>query len=114
MSPLSSWGNKPGGRVRKTRSRLRTGKAMTWRGWTHDRGYVDMPGTPLYPFGYGLSYSKFEYSNLRIDPAEIHPAGSARVSVDVKNIGDRTGVETVELYLHEAFTPVATPVKQLR
>src|SRR5437016_1825699 len=84
------------------------------RGWTHDRGYVDMPGTPLYPFGYGLSYSKFEYSNLRIDPAEIHPAGSARVSVDVKNIGDRTGVETVELYLHEAFTPVATPVKQLR
>ena len=84
------------------------------RGWTHDRGYVDMPGTPLYPFGYGLSYSKFEYSNLRIDPAEIHPAGSARVSVDVKNIGGRAGVETAQLYLHETFGPVSTPVKQLR
>ena len=84
------------------------------RGWTHDRGYVDMPGTPLYPFGYGLSYSKFEYSNLRIDPAEIHPAGSARVSVDVKNMGGRAGVETAQLYLHETFGPVSTPVKQLR
>ena len=84
------------------------------RGWTHDRGYVDIPGTPLYPFGYGLSYSKFKYSNLRIDPAEIHPAGSARVSVDVKNMGGRAGVETAQLYLHETFGPVSTPVKQLR
>jgi beta-glucosidase len=77
-------------------------------------GYADMPATPLYPFGFGLRYSKFDDSNLRIDPPEIHAAGNVRVSVDVKNAGDRPGVETVQLYLHEAFTPVATPVKQLR
>ena len=84
------------------------------RGWSHDRGYVDMPGTPLYPFGYGLSYTKFDYSSLRIDPAEIHTAGGARVSVEVKNTGQREGEEIVQLYLHEAFAPVSTPVKQLR
>ena len=77
------------------------------------RGYADMPATPLYPFGYGLSYTKFEYTNLRIDPAEIRPAGNARVSVDVKNTGDRAGEEIVQLYLHEAFAPVSTAVKQL-
>jgi beta-glucosidase len=77
-------------------------------------GYVDMPATPLYPFGYGLSYTRFEYSNLRVEPAEIHPGGEARVTVDVKNAGDRPGVETVQLYIHEKYAPVSTPVKQLR
>ena len=87
-----------------------------WMGesWTRSRGYADMPATPLYPFGYGLSYTHFEYSNLRVDPPEIHPGGEARVTVDVKNTGDRAGVETVQLYLHEKYAPVSTPVKQLR
>ena len=82
-------------------------------GWTHLKGYVDMPGTPLYPFGYGLSYTKYEYSNLRIDPPMIHPGGRVQVSLDVKNTGDRPGVETVQLYTHEKYAPVSTPVKQL-
>jgi beta-glucosidase len=81
--------------------------------WRRNKGYADMPGTPLYPFGHGLSYTQYEYSNLRIEPAEIHPAGEARVSVDVKNVGGRAGVETVQLYTHEKFAPVSTPVKQL-
>jgi beta-glucosidase len=84
--------------------------------WMHDlkRGYVDMPATPLYPFGYGMSYTQYEYSNLRIDPPQIHPEGTARVSVEVKNTGDRSGTETVQLYIHETASPVATPIKQLR
>lgn len=77
------------------------------------RGYVDMPATPLYPFGHGLSYTQYEYSNLRISPDAIHPGGEARVSVDVKNTGGRAGVETVQLYTHEKYAPVSTPVKQL-
>jgi beta-glucosidase len=76
-------------------------------------GYVDMPATPLYPFGYGLSYSNFAYSNLRVEPAEIHAGAEARVTLDVKNTGDVAGVETVQLYTHEEYAPVSTPVEQL-
>jgi beta-glucosidase len=83
-------------------------------GWTHIDGYVDMPGTPLYPFGYGLGYTSFKYSNLRIDPSEVHGDGSAQVNVDVQNLGKRAGVETVQLYLHKQFAPVSLPVEQLR
>ena len=78
------------------------------------RGYADMPSTPLYPFGYGLSYTDFAYSNLRVEPAEIHLGGEARVTLDVKNTGSRAGVETVQLYIHEQYAPVSTPIKQLR
>jgi beta-glucosidase len=83
---------------------------ITWR----KASYVDIPATPLYPFGYGLSYTNFEYSNLRITPVEIHMGGNARVTLDVKNIGNLAGVETVQLYVHETYAPVSTPIKQLR
>jgi beta-glucosidase len=82
--------------------------------WMDRGGYVDMPATPLYPFGYGLSYTSYEYGNLRIEPAVIHPGGNSRVSVDVKNIGERAGVETVQLYVRETYAPVSLPVRQLR
>jgi beta-glucosidase len=83
-------------------------------GWTHTDGYVDMPGTPLYSFGYGLSYTSFQYSSLRLDASEIHSDGNARVSVDVQNVGKRAGIDTVQLYLHKRFAPVSLPVEQLR
>jgi len=78
------------------------------------RGYVDMPGTPLYEFGYGLSYTTFEYSNLQIFPKEVGVAGDVEVSVDIKNTGNREGTEVVQLYLNDAISSVTTPVKQLR
>jgi beta-glucosidase len=84
------------------------------KGWSHDGGYVDMPGTPLYAFGYGLSYTEFSYSNLRVDPGEISAGGAAKVMVDVQNVGQRAGTETVQMYLHEKYAPVSIPVRQLR
>jgi beta-glucosidase len=69
---------------------------------------------PLYPFGYGLSYTRFKFSSLQITPAKQHSAGKITFSVDVKNIGKRKGDEVVQLYLHEKVTPVITPVRWLR
>jgi beta-glucosidase len=84
--------------------------------WTTSRkeSYVDIPAAPLYPFGYGLSYTNFEYSNLRVEPTVIRAGGKAHVTLDVRNTGDRAGVETVQLYVHEEYAPVSTPVRQLR
>ncbi len=84
--------------------------------WMASRGksYVDLPATALYPFGYGLSYTTFEDSNLHVEPEVIHRGGTARITLDVTNTGPRAGVETVQLYIHEQYAPVSTPVKQLR
>ena len=77
-------------------------------------GYINMSGEPLYEFGYGLSYTDFEYSNIRLSAKEIYDAGEVRVSVDVKNTGSRRGEEVVQLYLNDVISSVSTPVKQLR
>jgi len=78
------------------------------------RGYVDMSGKPLYEFGYGLSYTKFEYNNLQITPQKTGPAGTRYVSVDVQNVGDRKGDEVVQLYINDVISSVSTPVKELQ
>jgi beta-glucosidase len=83
------------------------------KGWSKNSGYVDMPSSPLYPFGYGLSYTRFSYRNLVVDTPRIHPGADARVHVEVKNVGDRSGTETAQLYTHERFAPVSTAIKQL-
>jgi beta-glucosidase len=77
-------------------------------------GYVDRELTPLYEFGYGLSYTTFEYRNLQITPAEIEPAGTVRISIDVQNTGDRTGSEVVQLYINDVLSSLTTPVKELK
>jgi beta-glucosidase len=84
------------------------------RGWSHDGGYVDMPGTPLYPFGYGLSYTSFQYKNLHVDPAQLNSSGTVKVTVDVQNTGKLAGTEVVQMYLHERYAPVSLPFEQLR
>jgi len=77
--------------------------------------YVDLRGTQyLFPFGYGLSYTEFEYSNLRITPEKIDPNGKVKIEVDVKNIGKYRGDEIVQLYIRDVFATVARPLKELK
>jgi len=75
--------------------------------------YVDMSASPLFPFGFGLSYTSFEYSNLQITPEVIGPEGEVYVSADVKNIGKREGSEVVQLYFDDVISSMSTPVKEL-
>lgn len=76
--------------------------------------YVELPGTPLYEFGYGLSYTQFDYSNLRVEPAIIAPDGVVTVSVDVRNSGRRAGSEVVQLYLNDVLASISRPLEELR
>lgn len=76
--------------------------------------YVDMSGTPLYPFGYGLSYTKFEYGNLRITPQQTGVAGKIGIAVDITNAGGREGQETVQLYVRDIVSSVTRPVQALK
>jgi beta-glucosidase len=78
------------------------------------RTYLYYQGTPLYPFGHGLSYTTFGYSDLHVEPAAMGPADNAVVSVRVENTGRRAGDEVVQLYVHDAFASVPRPQKELR
>ncbi len=82
------------------------------KGW--GKPYADMSPQPLYDFGYGLSYTDFEYGNLRIDQPRIGAGGSVTITVDVKNSGRRRGEEVAQLYIRDVLGSVTTPVKQLR
>ena len=76
--------------------------------------YVDMAPTPLYPFGHGLSYTTFQYSDLRITPGQIGPDETVRIHVMVTNTGTRAGADVVQLYLNDPISTVSTSVKELR
>ena len=78
-----------------------------------NRTYRYFEGKPLYPFGYGLSYSKFEYSNLKVSANELKAGDPLSVDVDVKNANGPTGDEVVQLYLGFPKTPGA-PLRALR
>lgn len=75
--------------------------------------YVDMPHTPRYYFGHGLSYTKFEYSNLQLSKDCIMPTESIRIQCDVENTGEYKGDEVVQLYLKDIHASMARPVKEL-
>lgn len=76
--------------------------------------YLDVAWTPLFPFGYGLSYTKFRLSDLRISASRIEPNGRLIVSVQIENIGSRIGDEVVQLYLRDVAASVTRPVKELK
>jgi beta-glucosidase len=71
-------------------------------------------GKPLFPFGHGLSYTRFNYSDLRVSPEQIPVTGQVMVRVDVENTGKRAGDEVVQLYVHEVECSVKRPGKELR
>ncbi len=70
--------------------------------------------TPLYPFGYGLSYTTYKYSDLRLSAATVSPDDSLKATVTITNTGDRDGVEIAQMYLRDCVSSVARPVKELK
>jgi len=78
------------------------------------RGYLFSTTEPLFPFGFGLSYTKFKYSDLRIEKPQIKPDESVEVSVQVANTGSRAGDEVVQMYIRDEVSSVTRPLKELK
>lgn len=95
---------------------FRTGRPVTEAnaGEKYISKYLDGPNEPLYPFGYGLSYTRFEYGDLKLDRNEMGAHEKLRASVTVTNAGDRTGEETVQLYINDVCGSIVRPVKELK
>jgi beta-glucosidase len=75
--------------------------------------YLDVPNTPQYPFGYGLSYTSFSLSNLSLSRSSIPAGGSVKVSADITNTGSTRGDDVAQLYIHESDTSILQPVRRL-
>jgi beta-glucosidase len=78
------------------------------------RRYWDEASTPLFPFGYGLSYGRFDYANITVDQAVITTNGTVTVSVDVTNTARREADEVVQLYIHQRYGSASRPVRELK
>ena len=76
--------------------------------------YLDIPNAPLYPFGYGLSYTTFAISDVVLDQNEMDKNGRIAAKVTVKNTGDAAGCEVVQLYIRDDYSDVVRPVKELK
>ena len=95
---------------------LNTGRPLAPGKWfsKYVNNYIDVEEGPAYPFGFGLSYTTFEYSKMVVEREKIKMGDSLRVSVDVSNTGERTGHEVVQLYVHDVYASIARPVKELK
>ncbi len=89
-----------------------THQPETSRGFTSR--YWDQPSAPLYPFGYGLSYTKCAISNLRLKESAVKLGGAVDVAVDVENTGTRPGTEVVQVYIHQMAGSASRPVRELK
>lgn len=76
--------------------------------------YIDEPNSPLYPFGFGLSYTSFEYDNFELDNTELKDSGSVKATVTVHNTGEREGTEIVQFYINDPVASISRPVKELK
>ncbi len=95
-------------------NQLNTGRPQQTPGTMWTSGYLDSPATPEYPFGYGLSYTKFAYSNVTLNKQLLKFGETLEVSVTVTNTGDMDGEEVVQLYIHDVAADIARPVKELK
>jgi beta-glucosidase len=77
------------------------------------RTYRYFEGEPLYPFGFGLSYTKFAYTNVKLSAKELKAGESLSLSIDVQNIGERAGDEVVQLYIKDSAASVPVPIRSL-
>jgi len=77
-------------------------------------GYLDSSKDPLYPFGYGLTYTTFKYSNLKAESSPVAQDGTVHVSAEIENTGKRAGTEVVQLYVHDRVAPTSRPVRELK
>jgi len=80
---------------------------------SRNRSYLFDGREPIFPFGYGLSYTQFRFENVRVEPKNIRAGGSAKVSVDITNAGSRAGDEVAQLYIHQRVASITRPVMQL-
>lgn len=106
----------PSGRLPITFPRNEGQLPLTYNHFPTGRGddYVDGTGQPLFPFGYGLSYTRFAYSDLRLSRSTFNAQDSVVISFQLKNVGDVAGEEVVQLYTHDELASVARPVKELK
>ena len=81
---------------------------------SRNRSYLFDGREPIFPFGYGLSYTQFRFENVRVEPKQIRTGGSAKISVDITNAGSRSGDEVAQLYIHQRVASITRPVMQLR
>lgn len=80
----------------------------------HQGKYQDIPSTPLYDFGYGLSYTSFQYGDLKASALKVKPDGKITVDIPVTNTGDRDGLETVHWFINDPVSTISRPVKELK
>lgn len=84
------------------------------RFFSYQSNYLDVRNDPLYPFGYGLSYTTYQYGELKLDSKTMRPDGQITVTIPVTNTGNRDGIEVVQLYIRDVVSSIARPVKELK
>lgn len=84
------------------------------RFFSFQSNYLDVRNDPLYPFGYGLSYTTYQYGELKLDSKTMRPDGQITVTIPVTNTGNRDGIEVVQLYIRDVVASIARPVKELK
>lgn len=102
------------GQVPMHYNQLNTGRPQEKQGTMWTSGYLDSPVTPAYPFGFGLSYTSFSYSDVSLNKQQLKFGETLEVSVTVTNTGDVAGEEVVQLYIHDIAADIARPVKELK